>query len=147
MMALILILLANKADESFSSVPLTCTLVSEPCTGKSTVLRALNDLETNRFLSRQPRGSHPTSGSPNGSTTPTRPQNWAARRRGGRRHVVRAGMSCAPTTSPYPRKCGSTGSTPPERSSRQHQHRRTHPRVLSECAVGIGAVDLLDKPS
>jgi len=68
--------------------PVGCTLVSEPCTGKSTVLRALNDLETNRCLSRQPRGSPPTSGSPNGSTTPTRPQNWAARRRGGRRHMV-----------------------------------------------------------
>ena len=62
--AFILILLANKADESFSFVPLACTLVSEPCTGKSTVLRALNDLETNRCLSRQPRGSPPTSGSP-----------------------------------------------------------------------------------
>ena len=48
-MKLILILLANKADEGFSS------LMSESGTGRSTVLRALNDLETRGFLTRQPQ--------------------------------------------------------------------------------------------
>ena len=48
-MKLILILLANKADEGFSS------LMSESGTGRSTVLRALNDLETRGFHTRQPQ--------------------------------------------------------------------------------------------
>ena len=48
-MKLILILLANKADEGFSS------LMPEFGTGRSTVLRALNDLETRGFLTRQPQ--------------------------------------------------------------------------------------------
>ena len=48
-MKLILILLANKADEGFSS------LMPEFGTGRSTVLRALNDLETRGVLTRQPQ--------------------------------------------------------------------------------------------
>jgi DNA-binding transcriptional MocR family regulator len=52
---LILILLANKADESFSCYPSIRTLMSESGAGRSTVLRALKDLETNGFITRQPQ--------------------------------------------------------------------------------------------
>jgi hypothetical protein len=54
-MKLILILLANKADESFSCYPSVRTLMSESGAGRSTVLRALKDLETNGFITRQPQ--------------------------------------------------------------------------------------------
>jgi DNA-binding transcriptional MocR family regulator len=54
-MKLILILLANKADESFSCYPSIRTLMGESGAGRSTVLRALKDLETNGFITRQPQ--------------------------------------------------------------------------------------------
>jgi DNA-binding transcriptional MocR family regulator len=52
-MRMIHILLANKADESFSCYPSIRTLMSESDAGRSTVLRALKDLETNGFITRQ----------------------------------------------------------------------------------------------
>lgn len=49
----ILILLANKADENFSCYPSIRTLMAESNAGRSTVLRALRDLET-RWLHQSP---------------------------------------------------------------------------------------------
>jgi DNA-binding transcriptional MocR family regulator len=51
----ILILLANKADENFSCYPSIRTLMAEAGAGRSTVLRALKDLETRGFISRRPQ--------------------------------------------------------------------------------------------
>jgi hypothetical protein len=51
----ILILLANKADENFSCYPSIRTLMAESNAGRSTVLRALRDLETRGFISRRPQ--------------------------------------------------------------------------------------------
>ena len=51
----ILILLANKADENFSCYPSIRTLMAESNAGRSTVLRALRDLETRSFISRRPQ--------------------------------------------------------------------------------------------
>jgi Helix-turn-helix domain len=51
----ILILLANKADESFSCYPSIRTLMAESGAGRSTVLRALRDLEARGFISRRPQ--------------------------------------------------------------------------------------------
>jgi helix-turn-helix protein len=51
----ILILLANKADENFSCYPSIRTLMAEASAGRSTVLRALKDLEARGFISRHPQ--------------------------------------------------------------------------------------------
>ncbi|MGZ6879057.1 MAG: helix-turn-helix domain-containing protein [Mycobacteriaceae bacterium] len=51
----ILILLANKADENYSCYPSIRTLMAESNSGRSTVLRALKDLETRGFISRRPQ--------------------------------------------------------------------------------------------
>src|SRR6478752_3209301 len=51
-MRLILILLANKADEQFSCYPSVRTLMAESCAARSTVLKALNGLE-HEGLSRE----------------------------------------------------------------------------------------------
>ena len=51
----ILILLANKADENFSCYPSIRTLMAESNAGRSTVMRALRDLETRGFISRRPQ--------------------------------------------------------------------------------------------
>ena len=51
----ILILLANKADENYSCYPSIRTLMTESNAGRSTVLRALKDLETRGFISRRPQ--------------------------------------------------------------------------------------------
>src|ERR1700752_2291707 len=51
----ILILLANKADENFSCYPSIRTLMAESHAGRSTILRALRDLETRGFISRRPQ--------------------------------------------------------------------------------------------
>jgi DNA-binding transcriptional MocR family regulator len=51
----ILILLANKADENFSCYPSIRTLMAESGAGRSTVLRALRDLEERGFISRRPQ--------------------------------------------------------------------------------------------
>ena len=55
----ILILLANKADENFSCYPSIRTLMAESNAGRSTVLRALRDLETRGFISRRPQFHDP----------------------------------------------------------------------------------------
>ena len=49
------ILLANKADENYSCYPSIRTLMAESNAGRSTVLRALKDLETRGFISRRPQ--------------------------------------------------------------------------------------------
>jgi hypothetical protein len=80
-MRLILILLANKADESFSCYPSVRTLMSESGAGRSTVLRALKDLETSGFITRQrqfresgaQRSSRYYLNHPNASHRPSRP--------------------------------------------------------------------------
>jgi DNA-binding transcriptional MocR family regulator len=51
----ILILLANKADENFSCYPSIRTLMAESGAGRSTVLRALRELETRGFITRRPQ--------------------------------------------------------------------------------------------
>ena len=51
----ILILLANKADKNYSCYPSIRTLMTESNAGRSTVLRALKDLETRGFISRRPQ--------------------------------------------------------------------------------------------
>jgi len=51
----ILILLANKADENYSCYPSIRTLMAESNAGRSTVLRALKDLEKRGFISRRPQ--------------------------------------------------------------------------------------------
>ncbi|MBA4023877.1 MAG: DNA-binding protein [Gordonia sp.] len=50
---LILILLANKADEQFSCYPSVRTLMAESGAGRSTVMRALNTLETDGYVTRR----------------------------------------------------------------------------------------------
>ncbi|MBJ7287587.1 helix-turn-helix domain-containing protein [Williamsia sp.] len=50
---LILILLANKADEQFSCFPSVRTLMAESGAGRSTVLRALKTLETDGLITRR----------------------------------------------------------------------------------------------
>ena len=51
-MRLILILLANKADEHFSCFPSVRTLMVESCAARSTVLNALNRLEREGLIKR-----------------------------------------------------------------------------------------------
>ncbi|WP_234904549.1 helix-turn-helix domain-containing protein [Mycolicibacterium frederiksbergense] len=51
-MRLILILLANKADEKFSCYPSVRTLMAESCAARSTVLNALNRLEHEGLITR-----------------------------------------------------------------------------------------------
>ena len=51
----ILILLANKADENYSCSPSIRTLMAESNASRSTVLRALKNLETHGFISRRPQ--------------------------------------------------------------------------------------------
>ena len=51
-MKLILILLANKADERFSCFPSVKTLAAESGAGRSTVLNALNMLEKAGLITR-----------------------------------------------------------------------------------------------
>jgi DNA-binding transcriptional MocR family regulator len=51
-MRLILILLANKADEQFSCYPSVRTLMAESCAARSTVLNALNRLEHEGLITR-----------------------------------------------------------------------------------------------
>ena len=51
-MSLILILLANKADEKFSCYPSVGTLVTESCAARSTVLETLKRLEVEGFITR-----------------------------------------------------------------------------------------------
>jgi Helix-turn-helix domain len=51
----ILILLANKADENYSCYPSIRTLMAESNASRSTVLRALKNLETRGFISRRPQ--------------------------------------------------------------------------------------------
>lgn len=52
---LILILLANKADENFSCYPSIRTLMAESSAGRSTVLRALKKLEADGVVTRDPQ--------------------------------------------------------------------------------------------
>ena len=52
---LILILLANKADENFSCYPSIRTLMAESSAGRSTVLRALKKLEADGVITRNPQ--------------------------------------------------------------------------------------------
>jgi Helix-turn-helix domain len=51
----ILHLLANKADEQFSCFPSISTLMTESSAGRSTILRALKKLETDRYITREAR--------------------------------------------------------------------------------------------
>ena len=51
-MRLILILLANKADEKFSCYPSVGTLVTESCAARSTVIETLKRLEVEGFITR-----------------------------------------------------------------------------------------------
>ncbi|MFV9633941.1 helix-turn-helix domain-containing protein [Mycobacterium neumannii] len=51
-MRLVLILLANKADENFSCYPSVRTLMAEASAGRSTVLRALKALEAEGLITR-----------------------------------------------------------------------------------------------
>lgn len=51
----ILILLANKADENFSCYPSIGTLMTEANASRSTVLRALKNLEQQGFITRRPQ--------------------------------------------------------------------------------------------
>ncbi|MFC6126004.1 MULTISPECIES: helix-turn-helix domain-containing protein [Mycobacteriaceae] len=51
----ILILLANKADENFSCYPSIQTLMEESGAGRSTVFRAIDELEAWGYVTRQPR--------------------------------------------------------------------------------------------
>lgn len=51
-MRLVLILLANKADENFSCFPSVGTLMGESCAARSTVLNALKNLETEGLITR-----------------------------------------------------------------------------------------------
>ena len=51
----ILLLLANKADENFSCYPSIRTLMAESDAGRSTVMRALKELEASGFITRQPQ--------------------------------------------------------------------------------------------
>ena len=49
----ILLLLANKADENFSCFPSVSTLMAESSAGRSTVLRALKNLEVDGYITRK----------------------------------------------------------------------------------------------
>lgn len=49
----ILLLLANKADENYSCYPSIRTLMAESGAGRSTVMRALKELEAKGFITRR----------------------------------------------------------------------------------------------
>ena len=51
----VLHLLANKADEEFSCYPSIRTLMAESGAGRSTVMRALKELEARGFITRRPQ--------------------------------------------------------------------------------------------
>ncbi len=51
----VLHLLANKADEEFSCYPSIRTLMAESGAGRSTVMRALQELEATGFITRRPQ--------------------------------------------------------------------------------------------
>jgi hypothetical protein len=51
----VLHLLANKADEDFSCYPSIGTLMAESGAGRSTVMRALKELESKGFITRRPQ--------------------------------------------------------------------------------------------
>ena len=51
----ILLLLANKADENFSCYPSIRTLMAESDAGRSTVMRALKELEASGLITREPQ--------------------------------------------------------------------------------------------
>ena len=51
----ILLLLANKADENFSCYPSIRTLMADSDAGRSTVMRALKELEASGFITREPQ--------------------------------------------------------------------------------------------
>ncbi|MCU1699428.1 MAG: hypothetical protein JWR34_5491 [Mycobacterium sp.] len=51
----VLHLLANKADEEFSCYPSIRTLMAESGAGRSTVMRALKELEAKDFITRRPQ--------------------------------------------------------------------------------------------
>ena len=51
----VLHLLANKADEDFSCYPSIRTLMAESGAGRSTVMRALQELEATGFITRRPQ--------------------------------------------------------------------------------------------
>ena len=51
----VLHLLANKADEDFSCYPSIHTLMTESGAGRSTVMRALQELEATGFITRSPQ--------------------------------------------------------------------------------------------
>src|SRR5262245_22224339 len=51
----VLHLLANKADEDFSCYPSIRTLMAESGAGRSTVMRALKELEATGFITRRPQ--------------------------------------------------------------------------------------------
>jgi DNA-binding transcriptional MocR family regulator len=51
----VLHLLANKADEEFSCYPSIRTLMAESGAGRSTVMRALQELQAEGFITRRPQ--------------------------------------------------------------------------------------------
>ena len=55
----ILLLLANKADENFSCYPPIRALMAESDAGRSTVMRALKELEASGFITREPQFRSP----------------------------------------------------------------------------------------
>src|SRR5258705_2459588 len=87
-------LLANKADEEFSCYPSIRTLMAESGAGRSTIMRALKELEATGFITRRPqfhdsgaqgstryylndpqaprRAARPHLGSPRPTSTPTK---------------------------------------------------------------------------
>ncbi|WP_082658533.1 helix-turn-helix domain-containing protein [Mycobacterium gordonae] len=55
---LLLILLSDKVDRSFSCTPTVRTLAAESGAGRSTVLRRLKDLEARGLIRREPQYDH-----------------------------------------------------------------------------------------
>ena len=71
----VLHLLANKADEDFSCYPSIHTLMTESGAGRSTVMRALQELEATGFITRRSQFTTPEHKDPppTTSTTPKHP--------------------------------------------------------------------------
>ena len=139
-MRLILILLANKADEKFSCYPSVRTLMAESCAARSTVLNALNRLEheglitrvaqyhesgaqrSSRYFLNHPDAPHLKAGPDSGPPGPQEGREGVSSR-------DREGPGSGPPGGPNPR---------PLESSRMNRHPNRRQRVCCNPCQSLG---------
>ena len=110
----ILLLLANKADENLSCYPPIRALMAESDAGRSTVMRALKELEASGFITRQPQCHD------------------AGARRSSRYYLNHPlAPHCSPRPNPGPPRPAATRATP---------HRGTAPEEAEEVVVSRSSV-------